>query len=85
MMTIAHHFAIAFPHHSLEAGDLDALKSMPSDSNCGADCIKAIDAAKAFADQVTAAWGPDGYPGERIAPDDIAHTAAQVCATFICG
>jgi hypothetical protein len=59
----------------------EALESMPADSNCGDDCCKAIDNAKAFLGSVRKAYG-DTQPGYIESVHDI---TAEVLGCFICG
>lgn len=53
----------------------ESLRDLPRDSNCGRDCEKAIEAAKAFIDAINMAFGAD----ERVAViREIANDVVQV-------
>lgn len=78
--TVRQHFERAFPGYTFDRDDYaDALASMPLDSNCGDDCRRIIDAAKAWTALVDA-------PGEGEAAIAAAISAtAHTCVVFICG
>lgn len=77
--TVLEHFAAAFPHLPLETSLSQALQSMPIESVCGADCIAAIDGAKALAAAVLMATA------DTAKAEEIAGMAADACGVFICG
>jgi hypothetical protein len=81
MATILEKFSEAFPELDLVPGDAADLDTMPADSVCGADCVKAIEAGKAYADLLRAGHGP--YSGPYVKP--IGMSVAGLCLLYICG
>jgi hypothetical protein len=64
----------------------DEFRGMPTDSVCGADCVKAIDAAHAFRESVMMAYG-DGEEFKCYADkhESVRVLCEEVCGVFICG
>lgn len=60
----------------------EILAEMPLDSNCGADCQKAIDACAGFVDCIKMAYGEHDYP-EYI--NETLHACVHTCICFIRG
>jgi len=88
-MTVRDYFEAKFPAHyydlDADIGDGetlgDILAEMPTDSNCGDDCVAAIDAAAAMVDVVKRAFAED-FP-DYIA--QVLDSAVQTCSCFIRG
>lgn len=81
MQTIADKFDANFPGFKMPKADHADLASMPIDSTCGEDCVKAIEAASVYAEMLRSAHGP--YSEQHILP--IARSAKELCLTYICG
>jgi hypothetical protein len=72
--------AAGFSAEGIDAARIAAMQSMPTDSNCGDDCRKAIDSAKAFADAVRMAFGDDfGFLAQ------LTDILAATCGCYITG
>lgn len=78
MTTVLEYFADAFPGCPMTVDVAKDLQSMPIDSPCGRDCVKAIDNASAFYNDVV----DGGHGGDMLAVRD---AALRVVLIYICG
>jgi hypothetical protein len=79
--TVLDYFERLFP--GVSPGDAElvqALRSMPVESTCGADCRVTLDAAVQLVRSIAQAHGDGTKMAESVATD-----AAEVCGVFICG
>ena len=81
MSSVFDKFAEAFAELDVMPGDYLTLDGMPADSECGEDCVKAIEAGKAYADLLRAAHGPNSGP--YVKPLGI--SVLGLCLLYICG
>jgi hypothetical protein len=79
MMNIQEYFALKLAGYQMDAG-IGAL-DMPCDSECGRDCMKAIDAASLLLDHLLAANG-DNSSALKWA---IIESANRIVSIYICG
>lgn len=83
---IGGYFAASFPSviDEFSDEDLETLTSMPTDSVCGAECVRAIDSAKELDDLIRSGHGPhySRHSNETLA---IARVAADLCSLYIRG
>lgn len=80
-MQVLDHLIKHFPETLIEPTDRAILADMPADSNCGADCVLAIEAAAPIARLIRKAHGPYAVP--RVQP--IGTAVKDLCLTYICG
>lgn len=71
--TVAAHFYKAFGVASTD----DSLNELDTDSNCGQDCVKVIDRAKALLESITEAHGDKSKEGR-----DLIAMVDDVCQVF---
>lgn len=81
-MTVLDYLISKMPEtHIILSSERADLASIPADSNCGADCVAAIDAAASYAALIRKAHGP--FAPKHVAP--IAQSVKDLCLLYICG
>lgn len=85
-MNVRQYLEQAFPRHRYESPrQIGPLESMPLDSNCGDDCKKAIDRAKALDDLIAEGHGEYYETHHSNETQCISAIAADLCLLYICG